>query len=35
MFGVGMHRLVGAPAAFEPDTTMFTFVGYDDLTAKG
>ena len=32
LFGVGAHRLVGAPAAFAPDRRLFTFVGYDTLT---
>ena len=32
LFGVGAHRLVGAPAAFAPDRRLFAFVGYDTLT---
>jgi hypothetical protein len=31
LFGVGAHRLVGAPAAFAPNRRLFTFVGYDAL----
>lgn len=29
--GVGVHRLVGQPRAFEPGRRLFTFVGYHDL----
>jgi hypothetical protein len=32
LFGVGAHRLVGAPAAFAPDRRLFTFLVYDTPT---
>jgi hypothetical protein len=28
IFGVGMHKLMGAPAPYAPDATLFSFVGY-------
>ncbi len=31
LFGVGMHRLVAAPAACPPNPQLFWFVGYDTL----
>lgn len=33
--GVGVHRLVGHPAAFEPGRRLFDFVGYDSLLGDG
>jgi hypothetical protein len=33
--GVGVHRLVGQPAAFEPGRRLFEFVGYDTLLGDG
>jgi SAM-dependent methyltransferase len=30
-FGVGMHRATAPPRPLTPDTTLFTFVGYDVL----
>lgn len=32
-YGVGRHRYLKDPAPLPPDTTMFTFVGHDRLTA--
>ncbi len=31
LFGVGAHRLVGAPLPYAPGVKLFTFVGYDTL----
>jgi hypothetical protein len=31
LFGVGAHRLVGPPGAWDPDLRLFRFVGFDAL----
>lgn len=33
--GVGVHRLVGEPAPFEPGRRLFSFIGYDVLLGEG
>jgi hypothetical protein len=33
--GVGVHRLVAQPAAFQPGRRLFSFVGYDSLLGDG
>lgn len=32
--GVGVHRLVGRPRAFQPGRRLFRFVGYDNLLSE-
>lgn len=34
-FGVGAHRFTGTPRPLEPNTRMFSFVGYDVLDKSG